>query len=406
MKKRVLALLLVGCFALTACGSKEETKETTAEDAVVAEDEETAEPAEPSEEEAADETAAIENPFEDLTEINGIQIVDDAMTADNCGDFITLGEYKGIKLEKVITEVTDADVDTQVASELASMPIENTDTAAVVKDGDTINLDYSGSIDGVAFDGGTAQGQSLEIGSGMFIPGFEEQMVGMHVGESGEIEVTFPEDYHSEDLAGKAAVFAVTVNSISEYAEEVTEEWLLANTSYTTEEDYRASVRENLETAAKTNAENSVKSEAWTTVFESAEFKQYPRTAVEESAQELMTMYEQYATMYGMEYEDFISQMGYTEDIMVSELENYVKMLLVMDYICYEEGYTKDSKAFQDKQTELLANSGFATVEDAVAMGITEWNIAATVKNALVNDCIYNNAVITEVPAAVEEAAE
>ena len=89
-------------------------------------------------------------------------------------------------------------------------------TGRAVADGDKVNLDYSGSVDGVKFDGGTAENQELTIGSGMFIPGFEEQMVGMNVGEEKDITVTFPEQYHSEELAGKEAVFHVKVNAIEE----------------------------------------------------------------------------------------------------------------------------------------------------------------------------------------------
>ena len=126
---------------------------------------------------------------------------------------VELGAYKGIEVEKRAYNVTDDEVDAAIA-QLQEGVARMVDVDRPVENGDTVNLDYSGSVDGVKFDGGTAQGQTLTIGSGQFIPGFEEQMVGMAVGEEKDIEVTFPEEYHAENLAGKKAVFAVKVNGI------------------------------------------------------------------------------------------------------------------------------------------------------------------------------------------------
>ena len=118
---------------------------------------------------------------------------------------VELGAYKGIEVEKRAYNVTDDEVDAAIA-QLQEGVARMVDVDRPVENGDTVNLDYSGSVDGVKFDGGTAQGQTLTIGSGQFIPGFEEQMVGMAVGEEKDIEVTFPEEYHAENLAGKKAV--------------------------------------------------------------------------------------------------------------------------------------------------------------------------------------------------------
>ena len=129
---------------------------------------------------------------------------------------VTLGEYKGVTVKAIKTEVTDAQVDAKVEEERKKQATEVAVEDRAVAEGDTVNLDYAGTVDGVAFAGGTAEGQTLKIGSHSFIPGFEEQMVGMSIGEEKDLNVTFPEQYHAEELAGKAAVFHVKVNSITE----------------------------------------------------------------------------------------------------------------------------------------------------------------------------------------------
>lgn len=127
-----------------------------------------------------------------------------------------IGQYKGIKFEKIAFDVTDKDVDLELDKLREKYAKWITKTDRAVQKGDRIALDYSGSVDGIQFDGGTAENQSLDIGSGQFIPGFEDQLVGVEIGSETEVKVTFPEEYHSEDLAGKDAVFKCTVKEIRE----------------------------------------------------------------------------------------------------------------------------------------------------------------------------------------------
>ena len=127
---------------------------------------------------------------------------------------VTLGEYKGLEVEAELQKVTDEMVDARIDEDRkkASRTIDVEDRP--VQEGDTVNLDYAGSVDGVPFAGGTAQGQTLTIGSHQFIPGFEEQMIGMQLGEEKDLNVKFPDEYHAEELKGKDAVFHVKVNGI------------------------------------------------------------------------------------------------------------------------------------------------------------------------------------------------
>lgn len=175
---------------------------------------------------------------------------------------VTLGDYKGIKLDKVEYNVTVDDVQAEIdrARKQAGRRVEVIDRA--VENGDIVNLDYSGSADGVKFDGGTAQGQELVIGSGSFIPGFEDGMVGMNVGETKDITVKFPENYHAENLAGKDAVFTVTVNKIEkEELPELNDEFAKEVSKFDTLDEYRADVEKRLteENTRRADAENENK---------------------------------------------------------------------------------------------------------------------------------------------------
>lgn len=175
---------------------------------------------------------------------------------------VTLGDYKGIKLDKVEYNVTVDDVQAEIdrARKQAGRRVEVTDRA--VENGDIVNLDYSGSADGVKFDGGTAQGQELVIGSGSFIPGFEDGMIGMNVGETKDITVKFPENYHAENLAGKDAVFTVTVNKIEkEELPELNDEFAKEVSKFDTLDEYRADVEKRLteENTRRADAENENK---------------------------------------------------------------------------------------------------------------------------------------------------
>ncbi len=161
---------------------------------------------------------------------------------------VTLGEYKGVSVKKETTIVTDVEVDARLEEERNKQATEIEVEDRAVAEGDTVNLDYAGTVDGVAFAGGTAQDQTLKIGSGSFIPGFEEQMIGMNIGEEKDLQVTFPEKYHAEELAGKAAVFHVKVNSITEtqlpaldddFAKDISEFDTLMNTRLTSAPNWK-----------------------------------------------------------------------------------------------------------------------------------------------------------------------
>jgi len=250
---------------------------------------------------------------------------------------VVLGEYKGVSVKKETTLVTDAEVDARIEQERAKQGTEAEVEGRAVAEGDTVNLDYSGSVDGVAFAGGTAEGQTLKIGSHTFIPGFEEQMVGMEIGEEKDLNVTFPEQYHSEELAGKAAVFHVKVNSITEtqlpaldddFAKDISE--------FDTLDEYKADVRAKLEAQAA-ERDNNVFTNAVLDVVIGNAAVEIPEAMIERQVDSMVREFEYRLSSQGLKLDDFLK---YTGSDMTAFREQYrpqaiksVKAHLVLEAI-------------------------------------------------------------------------
>ena len=177
---------------------------------------------------------------------------------------VKLGEYKGLKVEKNVEAVTDEDVEKQLKTfQDRQGKMVDAPEGSAVKDGDFTTLDFEGFVDGEAFEGGKGQDYPLQIGSGSFIPGFEEQLIGAKIGEEKEVNVTFPEEYHAKELAGKAATFKCTIRSIKQKELPAMDDELAKKVSkFETLEELKADVRKNLEENAARKAENDQKSAA------------------------------------------------------------------------------------------------------------------------------------------------
>ena len=176
---------------------------------------------------------------------------------------VTLGEYKGIEVAKTRVTVKKDEIDEELKKVQEQNAREITIEDRAVKDGDILTIDYSGSVDGVKFEGGTAEDQTLVIGSGAFIPGFEDQLIGKELNEETAINVTFPEEYHAPDLAGKEAVFEVKIKAIKEKElPELDDEFASEVSEFETLEDYKADIKEKIreekKAQAKTERENKI----------------------------------------------------------------------------------------------------------------------------------------------------
>ena len=222
---------------------------------------------------------------------------------------VTLGEYKGIEVVKAVAEVTDAQVEAelkQIAENVAS--VENVERAAEM--GDIANIDFLGTVDGVAFDGGAATGHDLTLGSGQFIPGFEEQVVGMNVGEEKDVNVTFPADYASKELAGKAAVFAVKLNKLSVKNVPAIDDELAKDASeFETLEELKADIREKKLADAQKNIDRNFENAVVEAVAANATVE-IPNALVEAELDNQMNDFGYRLQMSGMSVEQYAKMMG------------------------------------------------------------------------------------------------
>ena len=256
---------------------------------------------------------------------------------------VKLGEYKGIGVEKTVDEVTEDDVNADIerARDRAARYIEVTDRAAKLDD--QVNIDYSGFLGEEQFAGGTAQGHDLVLGSGSFIPGFEDQLVGAEVGQELDVNVTFPEQYHAEELAGKAVVFKVKVNGIQEKEMPALDEDFVKEVSETanTVEEYKAEVRARLEKNAADRAENAFENAVIEKIVEAAEVD-IPEAMIEDQITNMLRDMEMRLMYQGMRFDDYLKYTGQTveqvRDMYKTPAGERVKTQLVIEAIRAAEG--------------------------------------------------------------------
>ncbi|WP_338788975.1 trigger factor [Metabacillus sp. FJAT-53654] len=274
---------------------------------------------------------------------------------------VKLGEYKGLEVEKLDDTVTDEDVENelkQLQERQAELAVKE---EGAIENGDTAVLDFDGYVDGEAFEGGAAENYSLEIGSGSFIPGFEEQLIGLEAGAEKDVEVTFPEEYHAENLAGKQAVFKVKIHEIKakelpalddEFAKDVNEE-------VETLEELRAQTRTRLEEAKKTEAENQLRDTLVEKAAESVEVD-IPDALIENEISRMMQEFEQRLQMQGMNLDLYFQFSGQDEEALKAQMkvdaEKRVKYNLTLEAIVKAENIEvsdEDVEAELSKMAEM-----------------------------------------------------
>ena len=254
---------------------------------------------------------------------------------------VKLGEYKGIKIKKVEYNVKEADVKAELTrlQERNSRLVDVTDRE--VKDGDTTIIDYSGSVDGVKFDGGTAEKQTLVIGSKTFIPGFEEQLIGMKIGEERDINVKFPDDYHAENLKGKDSVFHIKLHEIKvKELPELTDEFIKDAVGAESLAAYKKEVKERLKKQNTERAEREMENEVVNKITEKTEIE-IPDAMIENQIDHMVQEMEYRLSYQGLRLEDYLK---YTNQSMEDyrkgfkdQAENIVKQQLTIDAIIEAE---------------------------------------------------------------------
>lgn len=281
--------------------------------------------------------------------------------------YVTLGEYKGIEATVPSTEVTDAQREAWIQNDLSSLvSLENVENREVVEMGDIANIDYVGKKDGVAFEGGTGSGFDLGIGSGTFIPGFEEGIVGMKKGETKDITLTFPENYNSEELAGQEVVFTVTVNEIKEYKlPEITDELVasLERDDVKTAEEYQKLVENSIKAQLEENNTYEILSQVLEKLENSSTIGDAPSPMVDRLYGVTLERLTSQAGMYGVDVSYLVTMFyGGTQEEYEQTLrefaEHTAKQYLMLAAVAKNEGITiTDAEMDADLKEQLGTDS-------------------------------------------------
>lgn len=286
---------------------------------------------------------------------------------------IKLGEYKGVEVPAMDLEVTEEELQNEIDKVLLDYAyFQDIEGKTVVEEGDYVNIDFRGLLDGEAFQGGTSAegGYDLEIGSGAFIPGFEDQLIGKELGGFYELDLQFPETYGNAELAGKPVIFEVTINKIEEHIiPELTEEFAKEGMGYKSVEDCKNSLREELEAMKLEDAKMQKEYDVLEAVINNSEFET-AQDEIEAQAQEMIATYEYYASasgvdlatfllfaMGGMSVEDFQEQCRRTSEFSI-------KSALVISAVEEAEGFTLSDEEYTQKAEAMLDEYGYKSLEE------------------------------------------
>ena len=334
---------------------------------------------------------------------------DKSLTIDFESDLypeVTLGEYKGLTAYKQPVEVADADV----SKELENIRKRNARIVTVeraAKDGDTVNLDFEGFKDGVPFEGGKAEGFDLVLGSGSFVPGFEEQLVGLTAGEEKDIDVTFPENY-KEDLAGAAVVFKIRINEVKEtQLPDLDDEFAKDVSEFDTLEEYQASVKQDLETRKTTSAENDFRNLVMRKAVENMTVT-VPACMVDERVNAVMQDYARNCAAQGMTVEQYFGMMGIDERTFRTYIrpnaENEIKAELLLEKVAEVESIELSDEEIESEIKAAAESYGMEAEELKNAVGTEAFARDAKLKKAA--ELIVAAAVATDVDESAEKEAD
>lgn len=340
-------------------------------------------------------------------------------------EYIKVENYSNLEIVKVEEEtVSDEDVDAAIESNVMASQ-ELVEKKGKAKEGDIANIDYVGSVKGKKFDGGSAEAYDLELGSGMFIgangdyKGFEEQIIGHKAGDKFDIKVKFPEDYQSEELAGKVATFAIKVNKVQEYSKpELNDEWVQANSDKSkTVDEYKAEIRESMEKENKDAAQATLRGEVLEALNKNITIIKSPEKETNEIKDQIIANYKSYAEMYGMEFGDFLqAMMGYTEEQFEQQAqeaaENSAVTLMACNLIAEKEKLIPSEEEYKKKYDELAELYGYES-GDALVEQVGKEDVNKSILQDIVCDYLIEHAkqvdpeeASTEELQMVEESTE
>lgn len=295
-------------------------------------------------------------------------------------EYVTVTQYKGLEVPQAsgsVEEVTDEQVDQMIEGTLSAYAEREEVSDRAAQEGDIVNIDYTGYLDGEAFDGGSAEGADLELGSGSFIgatddyAGFEEQIEGHNPGEEFDIQVQFPDPYNpNPDMSGAVADFHIVLNSIAvENVPELTDEWVKENSEDSeTVEEYREEVRASLEEEQEAAIDSELASSVQSALLEKIEVKSYPEEEVNKQIKQLTDTYAQMAEMYGMEMDEFLeTYMQMTEDDFNAQAKEAAQTSAAFDeavkLIAKKQHLELSDEEYNEKALEYAQSAGMDDVE-------------------------------------------
>ena len=321
---------------------------------------------------------------------------------------VSIEGYEGIAVERTVLTATDAEVDEEIETvrNRNSREIEITDRAA--ENGDLVNIDYEGFCDGVAFDGGKADGQPLKLGSGQFIPGFEEQIVGKNIGEEFDVNVTFPTEYHAAELAGKAAIFKVKLNGINnvelpalddEFAKDVSE--------FDTLDEYKADLKAKIQKRHDTKAENEVKDSVANALMDKL-VADIPEAMYETETENFVRDYDTRLRMSGLDLNMYLQYTGMDLDALRKQMrpqaERQVKTRLALEKIAELEKIEVTDEELEAEVARIAEDNKITKEQVEEFVGLEAVRGDMKVQKAL--DLVVSKAVVTDKAPEAEVAEE
>lgn len=314
-------------------------------------------------------------------------------------EYVTVGGYKGIEVDKVQDKekVEDEDIENYITSVQEQNTEEVTDRAA--KEGDTVNIDFVGKMNGEEFEGGSSQGYDLKLGSGQFIDGFEDSIVGHNKGETFDWNGKFPDPYTGNpDFSGKDVTFTITVNSINQLPE-VNDAFVKKVTKEDSKnvKEYKEEIKETLEKNAEENYKYNLATEAWDAVMEKAKFDKKPEKEIKKMKDEIIDQYKQYAKYYNVSYEELIQSQMNTDvksfEKQASEVAtDTVKAKYVAQAIADKENLTPSKDEYQKEFKKMAKQYGYddvdALVKDAGEDELKDIVLQNVVKEWLADNCV------------------
>lgn len=385
MKKivTILVLSLSMMLAMTGCSKNEEDKDDSNDNSPT--------PVETNDNEDSD------NPENGDVDIEEPEMLENPVVKEeyDFNDYIKLGKYKGIEVEVEQLEVSEDDVDLAIQMDMAEKGASLTDvTGRTAEKGDTLNIDFAGYHNGELFEGGSAEGQDLLLGSGMFIEGFEEQLIGSELNQEIDVNVVFPENYMNTTLAGEAAVFKVLVNGIKRY--ETTEEILKDIVGFDTEEAYKDYITQMLVESNAQLMKNIKENDIYNAVIDSSEIT-LPENLVEYHASDLRILYTNISTQYGMDLETFIMLSGITMEEFEDDIKAYANNMatreLLIKAISSAENLEVTEEEIDAEVEKYLANYGEVSKEQFMESADME---------VIIEDILFNKIIKLLVDESVE----